>query len=108
MDTILGFVLEEQTMALRTMFPSKARVGDTVHFSFAHDRFKGQIITAFDVVINGKKIADPELVKANAKGKGSTSFVFKADAPGTYHFEIVPISGEDRGERRLSTLEVEA
>jgi hypothetical protein len=104
----LGFYVRGTRMALRTMFPSKAKVGDTIHFSFPHDRFKGEIITAFDVVINGKKVADPELVKANAKGKGSTSFIFKADSPGIYHFEIVPITGGERGERRLNTLEVEA
>jgi hypothetical protein len=78
----LGFVLEEQTMALRTMFPSKARVGDTVHFSFAHDRFKGQIITAFDVVINGNKIADPELVKTNGKRKRIDQFCLQGGCAG--------------------------
>ena len=93
-------------MALRTMLPSKAKVGDTIHFSFPHVRYKGKSITAFQVIINGNKISNPEMVSTRASG-GATSFVFKAATPGTHHFEITALIDGQECERRLNTLEVE-
>jgi hypothetical protein len=94
-------------MALRIMLPSKARVGDTIHFSFPNGRLPGTTISSFQVAINGKQIDKPEILTTRATGGGSSSFVFKVNEPGTYQFEIIPIRGEEKGERRLNTLEVE-
>ena len=94
-------------MAVRTILPSKARVGDTIHFSFPHANRKGKTIRAFEVIVNGKRIANPEMKRTSNMTGGATSFVFQATAPGTYHFDITPIIDGERGERRLNTLEVE-
>ena len=94
-------------MAVRTMLPSKARVGDTIHFSFPHANCKGKTITAFEVIVNGKRIGNPEMKTTSVMSGGATNFVFRATAPGTYHFDITPIIDGERGERRLNTLEVE-
>ena len=95
-------------MALRIMLPSKAKVGDTIHFVFPHKRPSGPPISAFEVTVNGKKIDQPEISSTRATGGGSTNFVFKILEPGTYHFQITPILDGTKGEPRLSTLEVEA
>jgi hypothetical protein len=71
-------------MAIRTMLPSKARVGDTVHFSFPHACLKGKRITAFEVIVNGKKISNPEMKMTGAMSGGATSFVFQATTAGTF------------------------
>jgi len=60
------------------MLPSKARVGDTIHFSFPHANCKGKTITAFEVIVNGKRIANPEKKMTSAVTGGATSFVFQA------------------------------
>jgi hypothetical protein len=88
------------------MLPSKAKVGDTIHFSFTNE--PGKTITGFDVVINGKKVKDAEFTVNRAKG-GSATYIYNVTAPGIYQFQITPIgqSGE-RGEPRLNTLEVSA
>jgi hypothetical protein len=90
-------------MAVRTMLPSKARVGDTIYFSFPHSNLKGKKITAFDVLINGKPISNPEMKMSG----NATSFVFQATTSGIYQFEIRPVIDGQRGEPRLNTLEVE-
>ena len=95
-------------MAVRTMLPSKARVGDTIHFSFPQATLKGTRITAFEVLVNGKKVGNPEMKITSGMGGGTTSFVFQATTPGTYQFEITPLIDGQRGEPRLHTLEVEA
>ena len=94
-------------MAVRTMLPSKARVGDTIHFSFPHANWKGKTITGFDVIVNGKRISNPEMKMTSAKTGSATSFVFQATTPGTYHFDVTPIIDGQPGERRLNTLEIE-
>ena|SRR5258708_6003195 len=94
-------------MALRMMLPSKAKVGDTIHFVFPNPRPAGVKISAFEVTINGKKIDNPETVTTRVVGGGSTNFVFKVSASGTYQLEITPIIEGKRGEPRLNTLEVE-
>jgi hypothetical protein len=94
-------------MAVRTMLPSKARVGDTVHFSFPHASLKGKKITAFEVVVNGKKVSNPEMKLSSAMSGAATSFVFQATTPGTYQFQITPLLDGQPGEPRLNTLEVE-
>jgi hypothetical protein len=87
------------------MLPSRAEVGDKVHFSFPNA--PGKVISAFEVTINGKRVEDPELVKTGARDTGTANFVFHAKEPGIYHFEIAPIiNGGARGEPRLNTLEV--
>ena len=91
-------------MSLRTMLASKAKVGDTIHFSFPNNSRSGKTISAFEVVINGKRIDKPELLTTRG---GPTNFVFTASAPGTYQFDITPIMQGEKGERRLNTLEVE-
>jgi hypothetical protein len=94
-------------MALRIMLPSRAKVGDTVHFSFPHS--PGKLISAFDVTINGKRVKDPEIVTNRAQNGGTANFVFHVREPGIYHFEIAPITeGGGRGEPRMNTLEVAA
>ena len=95
-------------MAVRTMLPSKARVGDTIHFSFPQATLKGTRITAFEVLVNGKKVGNPEMKITSGMGGGTTSFVFQATTPGTYQFEITPLIEGQHGEPRLHTLEVEA
>ena len=94
-------------MALRTMLPSKARVGDTIHFSFPHPNLKGKRITAFEVIVNGKKISNPEMKMTGAISGGATSFVFHATTAGIYQFEITPLIDGQPGEPRLNTLEVD-
>jgi hypothetical protein len=97
-------------MAVRTILASNAKVGDTIHFSFPRVNWKGRItqanwkgrITAFEVIVNGKGINNPEIKTTN----DATNFVFQATAPGTYHFDITPITDGQRGDRRLNTLEV--
>jgi hypothetical protein len=91
-------------MAVRTMLPSKARVGDTIHFSFPNASLKGKRITAFEVIVNGKKVSNPEMKMTSG---GATSFVFQATTPGTYQFQITPLLDGQPGEPRLNTLEVE-
>jgi hypothetical protein len=92
-------------MSLRIMLPSRARVGDTVHFAFPNGRDK--TITAFEVKINGKKIEDPVITTNRAPNGVTSNFVFKAKEPGHYQFMITPIteSGE-KCEPRFNTLEV--
>jgi hypothetical protein len=77
-------------MAVRAMLPSKARVGDTIHFSFPHASLRGKSITAFEVIVNGKKISNPEMKTTSVMNGGVTNFVFQATAPGTYQFDITP------------------
>jgi hypothetical protein len=103
----LGLIFEELHMALRIMLPSKAKVGDTIHFTFPNSRQPGMTITAFQVTINGKKIDKPEILTTRAPGGGSSSFVFKVTEPGIYQFEITPIIGEAKGVQRFNTLEVD-
>jgi hypothetical protein len=88
--------------------PSKAKVGDTLHFAFPHKRLSGPAISAFEVTVNGKRIDSPEILNTRALAGGSTNFVFKISEPGTYQFQITPIVEGTRGEPRLNTLEVEA
>jgi hypothetical protein len=94
-------------MAVRTMLPSKAKVGDTVHFSFPHGCLKGKKVTAFEVIVNGKKISNPEMKMTSAMSGAATSFVFHATTAGTFQFEIMPLIDGEPGEPRLNTLEVE-
>ena len=92
-------------MALRVMLPSRAKVGDTIHFSFPNPA--GKVISAFDVTINGKRVKDPEIVTTRAPKGGTANFVFHVKEPGIYQFVIAPISdGGARGEPRMNTLEV--
>jgi hypothetical protein len=93
-------------MALRTMLPSKAKVGDTIHFAFPNRR-PGPPISAFEVTVNGKQIDRPEMLSTKALSGGSTVFVFKIVEPGTFQFQITPIIDGMKGEPRLNTLEVE-
>jgi len=87
------------------MLPSKARVGDTIHFAFPKE--PGKLVSGFEVMINGQKIAEPEILVSRAKSKEGTIFVYQVREPGIYQFRITPI-GEDgeRGEPRMNTLEV--
>lgn len=94
-------------MAIRTMLPSKAKVGDTIHFTFPHAN-KEKTITGFEVIVNGKPINNPEMKKTAPMAGSATSFVYQVIAPGTYHFDIRSIIDGEPGARRLSTLEVEA
>jgi hypothetical protein len=89
------------------MLPSRARVGDTIHFSFPHPNLKGKRITAFEVIINGEKISNPEMKMTGAISGGATSYVFQAISAGIFQFEITPLLDGERGETRLNTLEVE-
>src|SRR5262249_25168607 len=92
-------------MALRIMLPTRAKVGDTIHFSFPNS--PGKLISAFEVTINGKYVKDPQIVTTRASNGGTANFVFHVKEPGIYHFEIAPISdGGVRGEPRMNTLEV--
>jgi hypothetical protein len=89
------------------MLPSAARVGDTIHFAFPHPCFSRTPISGFEVTINGRRIAKPEIVMTSVKlGGGAANFVFRANEPGTYQFEIAPIVGGKKGHSRLNTLEV--
>jgi len=94
-------------MALRTMLPSKAKVGDTIHFAFPNKRPSGPPISAFEVTVNGKKIDRPEILSTKGLAGGSTVFVFKIVEPGIFQFQITPIIDGMKGEPRLNTLEVE-
>jgi hypothetical protein len=94
-------------VALRTMLPSAARVGDTIHFAFPHNRLPKTPISGFEVTINGRKLAKPEIVMtAVSLGGGAANFVFRANEPGTFQFKIAPIVGGKKGHSRINTLEV--
>ena len=94
-------------MALRTMLPSIAKVGDTIHFAFPHNSLSRTPISGFEVTINGRKIDKPEVVMTRvAVGGGAANFVFRANEPGTYQFEIAPIVEGKKGQSRFNTLEV--
>jgi hypothetical protein len=94
-------------VALRTMLPSTARVGDTIHFAFKHNPLSGTAISGFEVTINGRKIDNPEVVMTRATvGGAAANFVFRASEPGTYQFEVTPIVAGKKGQPRLNTLEV--
>ncbi len=94
-------------MALRIMLPSTAKVGDTIHFAFPHSPFSGKKITGFDVKVNGRKVDNPEVVMTKPKvGGGAANFVFRANEPGIYQFEITPILEGEKGHARFNTLEV--
>ena len=93
-------------MALRIMFPSTAKVGDTIHFAFPSNRFSGTAISRFDVTINGRKITKPEIVMTTAIKGGAANFVFRAIEPGTYQFAVTPVVGGKKGQPRLNTLKV--
>jgi len=98
-------ILEDLLMAVRIMLPSKARVGDTIHFAFP--KAPGKVVTGFEVTINGQKMAEPEILASRAQSKEATIFVYRVTEPGTYQFKITPIGQEgERGEPRLNTLEV--
>jgi hypothetical protein len=90
------------------MLPSLAKVGDTIHFSFPRDRLAGKPISAFEVVVNGKKIDQPEVLitRAGRGGTESANFVFNVTEPGVFQFEITPIAGGEKRPARLNTLEV--
>ena len=94
-------------MALRIMLASTAKVGDTIHFAYSHNPFSGNKISGFEVTINGRKLDKPEVVMTRPKvGGGTANFVFRANEPGTYQFEITPIVEGKKGQPRLNTLEV--
>ena len=92
-------------MSLRIMLPSKAKVGDTIHFHFP--KSPDIDISSFEVTINGQRISDPEVLASRAKSKEATIFVYRVAQPGIYQFRITPIGQKgERGEPRLNTLEV--
>jgi hypothetical protein len=94
-------------MSVRIMLPSKARVGDTIHFSFPNG--PGKVIASFEVTINGQKVKDPEVMKTRGHPGNSAIFVFRAEQPGIHQFVITPIGQEgERGDPRMNTLEVTA
>lgn len=87
------------------MLPSKAKVGDTVHFAFP--AVAGKAATAFEVTINGRRVDEPQLVTQRAPGGNVANFVYHVREPGTFHISITPLGPNgDRWERRLHTLEV--
>jgi hypothetical protein len=89
------------------MLPSAARVGDTIHFAFPHNRLQGSRISGFEVTINGRRIKNPAMVMTSVRtGLGAANFVFTANEPGVYQFEITPIVEGKKGQSRLNTLEV--
>jgi RHS repeat-associated protein len=53
------------------MLPSKARVGDTIYFSFPHANWKGKTITAFEVIVNGTDGANNTLESYSILGLGT-------------------------------------
>jgi hypothetical protein len=99
-------------MALRTMLPSTAKVGDTIHFAFPHKPSSETSISAFEVTLNGRKIDNPETVITSGTrgtswiGGQAANFVFSVKEPGIYQFEIRPIIGREKGQPRLNTVEV--
>jgi hypothetical protein len=95
-------------VALRTMLPSAARVGDTIHFAFPYACLSRTPISGFEVTINGRKLAKPEIVltRITVGGHGAANFVFRANEPGTFQFKIAPIVGGKKGQSRINTLEV--
>jgi hypothetical protein len=94
-------------MSLRIMLPSRAKVGDTIHFAFPN--VPGRAVSAFEVTINGKKFKDPAVLTTRTPNGGTANFVFKVEETGIYHFEIAPIDAAgQRAEPRLNTLEVAA
>jgi hypothetical protein len=99
-------------MALRTMLPSTAKVGDTIHFAFPHKPSSETSISAFEVTLNGRKIDNPETVITSGTrgtswiGGQAANFVFSVKEPGIYQFEIRPIIGGEKGQPRLNTVEV--
>jgi len=93
-------------MALRIMLPSKANVGDIIHFSFAVR--PGQTISGFEVMINGQKVRNAEFTLNRAKN-GGANYIYNVTAPGIYQFQITPIGpAGERAEPRWNTLEVTA
>src|SRR5262245_8389743 len=92
-------------MSLRIMLPSRAKVGDTIHFAFPN--VPGRVISGFEVTINGARITEPTVLKTRTPKGGTANFVFKVEEAGTYHFEVIPIDeAGQRSEPRLNTLEV--
>ncbi len=93
-------------MSLRIMLPSKAKVGDTIHFAFP--KSGGKAVSGFEVTINGRRVKEPEILR-NRGQPADAIFVFRVEEPGIYQFAITPISQEgERGEPRMNTLEVTA
>jgi hypothetical protein len=88
------------------MLPSTAKVGDTIHFAFPHKRSSETTISGFEVAINGRKVANPEMVMTRALGGEAANFVFSVKEPGIYQFEVTPIAGGTKGQPRLNTVEV--
>jgi hypothetical protein len=96
------------------MLPSTAKVGDTLLFAFPHKRSSETSISAFEVTLNGRKIDNPEIVinsgtrgtSVSWTGGQAANFVFSVKEPGIYQFEIRPIIGREKGQRRLNTVEV--
>jgi hypothetical protein len=64
-------------------------------------------VTDFVVIVNDKRISNPEMKMTSATTGGATSFVSRATDPRTYPFDITPIIDGQRGARTLNTLEVE-
>jgi hypothetical protein len=95
-------------MALRTMLPSTAKVGDTIYFAFPHKRSSGSAISGFEVAINGRRVQDPEMVMTRGLGGEAANFVYRAQEPGIYQFEVIPIAGDEKGQPRRNTVEVTA
>jgi hypothetical protein len=93
-------------MALRTMLPSTAKVGDTIHFAFPQKRSSESSISGFDVAINGRRIAKPEFAITRSGHGEAANFVFSVKEPGTYQFEVTPITGGENRRPRLNTVEV--
>jgi hypothetical protein len=87
------------------MLPSKAKVGDTMHFVFPTGT--ANAISGFDVTVNGKRIQDPEVVMKRAPGGNTANLVYNVAEPGIYQFVITPIRQDGaKGEPRLHTIEV--
>lgn len=87
------------------MLPSKAKVGDVVHFAFPP--VGGKAVTGFEVTINGRKVDNPQMLTQRAPGGSIANFVYHVRQPGTFHVSITPIGPDgDKWERRLHTLEV--
>ena len=93
-------------MALRTMLPSTAKVGDTIHFAFPHKRSSESTISGFEVAINGRKIDNPEIVMTRVPRGEAANFVFSVKEPGIYQFEVTPITAGPKSRPRLNTVEV--
>jgi hypothetical protein len=59
----------------------QARVGDTIHFSFPHASLKGKRITAFEVLVNGNKVENPEMKMTSGMGGEHGQFRVPGDYP---------------------------